>query len=134
MQTFSFRFRPGQDLGDSIDAWVKEQKLEAGCVLCAVGSLTHATIRLADRQLPSEYEGPFEIVSLIGTLSLHGSHLHIAISDRNGITIGGHLLSGCTIYTTAEIVIAHFPQQVYRREFSNDSGFEELVVSPRETP
>ena len=134
MQTFSFRLRPGQDLGDSIDAWVKEQKLEAGCVLCAVGSLTHATIRLADRQLPSEYEGPFEIVSLIGTLSLHGSHLHIAISDRNGITIGGHLLSGCTIYTTAEIVIADFPQQVYRREFSSDSGFEELVVSPRETP
>jgi len=30
---------------------------------------------------------------------------HICISDSTGKTIGGHLLEGCKIYTTAEIVI-----------------------------
>jgi uncharacterized protein len=69
---------------------------------------------------------------MTGTVSIHGSHLHIAISDGDGVTIGGHLVSGCKIYTTAEIVIAEFEDVVYKREmFENDSGYEELVVYKR---
>ncbi|MEH2445742.1 MAG: DUF296 domain-containing protein [Nostoc sp.] len=34
-----------------------------------------------------------------------GVHLHIAISDQEGKTIGGNLDDGCIIYTTTEIVI-----------------------------
>jgi len=65
---------------------------------------------------------------MTGTVSNHGSHLHISISDKDGRTIGGHLVSGCKIYTTAEMVIAAFDEIVYKREFAEDSGFEELVV------
>ena len=36
--------------------------------------------------------------------------------------------SGCKIYTTAEIVIAEFDDVVYKREFAEESGYEELVV------
>jgi hypothetical protein len=32
------------------------------------------------------------------------------------------------VYTTAEIVIAVFEDVVYKREFAEDSGYEELVV------
>lgn len=128
MQNYTFRLRPGQDLFDSIQAFAMEQQVEAGCVLSGVGSLSFATLRLANREYNSEYEGPFEIVSITGTVSIHGSHLHLSISDGDGRTIGGHLGSGCKIYTTAEIVIAIFRDVVYKREFAADSGYEELVI------
>ena len=131
MQAFTFRLKPGQDLFNEIEAVVSEKNIEAGCVLSAVGSLTHATLRLANRDYYSEYDGHFEIVSMIGTVSIHGSHLHISISDGDGKTIGGHLVPGSKIYTTAEMVLGIFDDVVYKREFSEDSGYEELVVIPR---
>ena len=133
MQNYTFRLTPGQDLFESIQAFAMEQHVEAGCILSGVGSLQHATLRLANRERSSEYEGPFEIVSITGTVSIHGSHLHISISDGDGRTIGGHFESGCKIYTTAEIVIAVFRDVIYKRELSPDSGYEELVVYPAGT-
>lgn len=132
MKTHTFRLKPRQDLFDSIEDYVKEYNIEAGCVLSSVGSLTHATLRLANREYYSDYEGHFEIVSMTGTVSIHGSHLHIAISNGDGVTIGGHLVSGCKVYTTAEIVLLELDDVVYKREmYENDSGYEELVVYKR---
>ena len=129
MKAHTFRLKPAQDLFDSIEEFVKQNNIQAGCVLSSVGSLTHATLRLANRSHYNEYEGHFEIVSMTGTVSIHGSHIHVAISDGDGVTIGGHLVSGCKIYTTAEIVIAEFEDVIYKRELlENDSGYEELVV------
>jgi predicted DNA-binding protein with PD1-like motif len=128
MQIHTFRLKPGQDLFDEIETFVHEKYIEAGCILSAVGSLTHVTLRLANRDHYNEYDGHFEIVSMTGTVSVHGSHLHIAISDGDGVTTGGHLVSGCKIYTTAEMVLAVFEDVVYKREFADDSGYEELVV------
>ncbi len=130
MIAYSFRLKPGQDLFAEIEAFVVQKQIAAGCVLCAVGSLTHATLRLANRSEYTQSEGHFEIVSLTGTVSVNGSHLHISISDGEGVTTGGHLVPGCRIYTTAEIVLAAFPEQVYRREPCEMSGYEELVVYP----
>lgn len=134
MQTFTFRLKPGQDLFNEIEAVAAEKNIEAGCVLSAVGSLTHATLRLANRDYYSEYDGHFEIVSMTGTVSLHGSHLHISISDGDGNMIGGHLVPGCKIYTTAEMVLAIFDDVVYKREYTEDSGYEELVVKKNSKP
>jgi len=128
MQVLTFRLKPGQDLFNEIETVVAEKNIEAGCVLSAVGSLTHAKLRFANREQYSEFDGHFEIVSMTGTVSVHGSHLHMSISDEEGKTIGGHLESGCTIYTTAEMVIGVFEDEVYKREIAEDSGYEELVV------
>lgn len=129
MQTHTFRLKPGADLFDSIDRFVKENTIEAGCILAGVGSLTHTRLRLADQDDFTTYHGHFEIVALTGTLSVHGSHLHIAVSDESGKTLGGHFESGCIVYTTAEIVLAVFEDLVYKRELlADDSGYEELVV------
>jgi predicted DNA-binding protein with PD1-like motif len=128
MENYTFRLPAGRDLLDSIDAFVMQNQIEAGCILSAVGSLTHATLRLANHETLNEYDGFFEIVSVTGTVSIHGSHVHIAISDSDGVTIGGHLVSGCKIYTTAEVVIAELPDLVYKREFAEDSGYDELAV------
>lgn len=133
MHTFTFRLEPGQDVYQQIEAIAAERNIEAGCVLCAVGSLTHATLRLANRDQYSDYEGHFEIVSMTGTVSIHGSHLHLSIADENGHTLGGHLAPGCKVYTTLELVLAVFEEVVYVREKCAKSGYEELVVRPRES-
>ncbi|GAB4504301.1 MAG: hypothetical protein Fur0043_12950 [Anaerolineales bacterium] len=132
MQTISFRLEPGQDVYKQIERIVAARNIEAGCVLCAVGSLTHATLRLANHTYFSDYEGHFEIVSMTGTVSIHGSHLHLSISDENGRTLGGHLVPGCKVYTTLEVVLAIFEDVIYGREKCAKSGYEELVVRPRE--
>ena len=131
MRAYTFRLKPRLDLFDEIQAFVKGVGIEAGCVLSGVGSLTHATLRLANREVLSEYDGNFEIVSMTGTVSMHGSHLHISISDGDGKTIGGHLVPGCKIYTTAEIVIMEFEDVAFQREYAEDSGYDELVVRPK---
>ena len=131
MQAFTFRLKAGQDLFNEIETVVAENKIEAGCVLSGVGSLTHVTLRLANRDHYTEYDGHFEIVSMTGTISVYGSHLHMSISDGDGKTIGGHLVSGCKIYTTAEMVLGIFEDVVYKREYAEDSGYEELSIKPR---
>lgn len=133
MDNYTFRLEPGDDLLDSIGTFVLERQIEAGCVLSGVGSLRRAVLRFADQEHHSELVGHFEIVSLTGTVSIHGSHLHISIADEEGRVLGGHLVSGCIIYTTAEIVLAVFDDLVYKRELlENDSGYEELVVYRKE--
>jgi predicted DNA-binding protein with PD1-like motif len=128
MENYTFRLKPGHDLFDSIEAFAREKDIQAGCVLSGVGSLTHVTLRLANREFLTVYEGYFEIVSITGLVSIHGSHLHLSISDGDGKTVGGHLVSGSKIYTTAEVVILAFDNVIYKREFAEDSGYEELVV------
>ena len=104
-------------------------KISKPGVLSGVGSLTHVTLDFANREYHSEFDGHFEIVSMTGIVSIHGSHLHISVSDGDGRTMGGHLVPGCKIYTTAEIVLAVFDDVVYKRElYENDSGYEELAV------
>jgi hypothetical protein len=85
-------------------------------------------LRFANQDSYANFEGHFEIVSITGTVSIHGSHLHMSVSGEDGKTIGGHLDSGCKIYTTAEIVLVVFEDVVYKREFAGDSGYDELVV------
>ena len=130
LRTYALRLHPGDDLRQGILAFVQAQYLRAGAVLTCVGSLTVATLRLANQEGPTEYRGHFEIVSLMGTLSTHGSHLHLAVADSTGRTLGGHLLDGCRAYTTAEIVLAELPELEFRRETDPTFGYQELTVHP----
>ncbi len=128
----ALRLRPGDDLRDALLAYVAQHQIKAGAVLTCVGSLTVATLRLANQEGPTEYRGHFEIVSLVGTLSsTGGAHLHLSVSDSTGRTLGGHLLAGCRVYTTAEIVLAELPELEFVRETDPTFGYKELVVKPR---
>ncbi len=128
MRNYTFRLKAGQDLFDSISLFVREKEIQAGCILSAVGSLTHVALRFANQDQYADFDGHFEIVSITGTVSIHGSHLHLSVSGEDGRTMGGHLDSGCKIYTTAEIVLAVFDDVIYKRQFAEDSGYDELVV------
>ncbi|MCL4828519.1 MAG: DUF296 domain-containing protein [Caldilinea sp.] len=128
MQTYALRLHPHQDLKRELDTFARTHDLEAACVLTCVGSLRRAVLRFANQSEASELEGKFEIVSLTGTLSKYGSHYHISISDGEGRTWGAHLLEGCQIYTTAEIVIAALPGVSFLRELDSATGYDELYI------
>jgi uncharacterized protein len=130
----TLRLRPGQDLKQALDAWVTDHRVEAGAMLTCVGSLTEVSLRLANQNEPTHYTGHFEIVSLVGTLSVNGSHLHLSVSDSTGRTLGGHLMGGNRVYTTAEIVIGVLPAVRFVREPDPTFGYRELVVQPAEPP
>lgn len=128
LSAIALRLSPQQDLKAELDALAQMQNLEAACVLTCVGSLTKAVLRLAGQEEATVYEGKFEIVSLVGMLSWHGSHCHMAIADSTGRTIGGHLMKGCSIYTTAEIVVGILPNLSFQREFDPATGYRELTI------
>ena len=124
----AFRLKPGQDLRTEIENYVKQSNISAGWISTCAGSLTNYNIRFANQQNGTTGSGHFEIVSLTGTLSTNGSHMHISISDSTGTTIGGHLLQGCIIYTTAEIVIQSTSDLNFRRAKDGTTPWDELQI------
>ncbi|HYE54450.1 MAG TPA: PPC domain-containing DNA-binding protein [Chitinophagaceae bacterium] len=124
----AFRLLPGEDLRNGIKNFVQKNGIKAGWIMTGVGSLTQFNIRFADQQEGMQGSGHFEIVSLVGTLSIRGSHIHISISDSSGKTIGGHLLEGCRVYTTAEIVIAETDRYEFTRENDGSTPWQELQI------
>lgn len=133
-QALALRLHPGQDLRRELTALAEREGLEAAAVVTCVGSLTRVALRYADRSEPTTLEGKFEIVSLVGTLSRHGAHLHLSVSDGEGRTLGGHLLDGSTVYTTAEIVLTVLPGLRFTRAPDPQTGFKELVVEAAPSP
>lgn len=130
LQAHALRLRPGTDLRQEILAFVAAHRIEAGALLTCVGSLTDVRLRLANQEEATHYHRHFEIVSLVGTLpASDGAHLHLSVSDGTGRTLGGHLLDGCRIYTTAEIVLGALPGLVFTRETDPTYGYQELVVT-----
>ena len=128
IKTYALRLKPGQDLKNAIQSFVNEKKLEAAWIVTCAGSLEDYNIRFANQAEPATGKGHFEIVSLTGTLSINGSHIHISISDSTGKTIGGHLQQGSVIYTTAEIIIQDSKSFVFKREKDGTTPWEELPI------
>ncbi|HVY06626.1 MAG TPA: PPC domain-containing DNA-binding protein [Burkholderiales bacterium] len=128
LRTVAARLTPGEDLRDAIERLAHEHHVEAGCVVSVVGSLKTATLRLAGAEDYAQFTGPFEIVSLSGTISPNGVHLHLSIAGADGKTIGGHLVHGCTVYTTVELVVADLAGVRFARVPDPATGYKELSI------
>ncbi len=128
VRAMALRLKPGDDLKATLDAYIKTNHIKAASIFTCVGSLQKAVIRFADQKEADTLTGKFEIVSLTGTLSEAGSHLHISISDGTGKTVGGHLKEGSLIYTTAEIVIGLLTDLEFTREVDSMYGYKELFI------
>lgn len=128
METFALRLNPGEDLKTSLVEFTRQHQIQAGFVVTTVGSLQQAAIRFAAQPNSQILQGRFEIVSVVGTLSPDGAHLHIALSDEQGATIGGHVDRGCIIYTTAEIVIGQSRVYQFSRSLDEQTGYQELQI------
>lgn len=124
------RLPPGADLKQSLQGFAQQHAIAAGVIVTAVGSLHQASLRFASQDQATLLTGRFEIVSLVGTLSVAGVHLHLAIADREGQVRGGHLMPGCLIYTTAEIVVGALAELTFTRVLDAQTGYRELAIAP----
>ena len=129
MKVVPLRLHPGDDLRRALESWIGEQGEQAGCLISGVGSLSVAQLRLAGAREATGIHGDLEILSLAGTLSSDGAHLHIAVADSIGAVIGGHLCPGSLVRTTAELVIGLLPEWRFRRELDPTTGYAELQIS-----
>ena len=132
MRTICKRLQRGDDLLRSIQHIAKEEKLQAAVVLSAVGCILCGRVRDASGVTIRSIDENCEIVSLNGTVSAVRSHLHISLSKEDLSTIGGHLLEGCIINTTCELVLGILDGWQIGVEFDKDTGYDELVFE-RET-
>jgi uncharacterized protein len=132
MRTIALRLGPGADLKAELLAVAAREGVRAGWVLTCVGSLSPVRLRLAGGTQHATWQGLFEIVALTGTLSQDGGHLHLAVADHQGRTVGGHLAEGCTVRTTAEVVLDTDDRLVFAREHDPATGYDELVVRQRD--
>ena len=125
------RLSPRQDLKRCLQQFAADHHLTAAIILTCVGSLEQYNLRFANQREATLRKGPFEIVSLTGTLSQTSAHLHLCVSDHAGVTTGGHLLPDNLIFTTAEIGIAELTGLEFNRVYDPASGYPELEIRTR---
>lgn len=130
MRHHIFRLLRGADLYRSIRDYAVSHRLSAGYVACCVGCVSAARVRDAGGATVRALEEPLEIVSVTGTVSAVRCHIHIAFSREDLSTIGGHLMEGCTVNTTAEVVLCELDNYSFDAAFDNETGYEELLVLP----
>ena len=121
------RRQRGDDLLIEIKKIAKEEKIKAAVVLSSVGCVSKLRIRDAGGINIRELNENCEILSLNGTISSERSHLHIAFSKEDLSVIGGHLVEGCIINTTCELIIQEIIGWKYETVNDSETGYKEIV-------
>ena len=124
MRELAFRLHRGDDLKKCLEE--KSQDISTAVVLSGVGCLYHAHFRLAKAIDVFDAEEDYEIVSLNGTISNGNCHVHIALSDEKGNVIGGHLLEGCLVNTTCEVMLGVLEEYDSIRKDNPQTGYDEI--------
>ncbi|MFK8183812.1 MAG: PPC domain-containing DNA-binding protein [Phormidesmis sp.] len=130
LSVIAIRLKPKTDIRQQLELIAKEQNISAGVILGAVGSLSQTCLRFAGSDEHTTLEGKHEILTLSGMLSKAGVHLHMSVSDSNGRCVGGHVVDGCQVYTTLEVVIGLMPHITFQREMDLTTKFPELLITP----
>ena len=131
MESLPLRLLPGADLRASLEDAVSSRSYAAAFVVSGIGSLRDARLRLAGAREPELLRGDLEILTLAGTVASNGAHLHMSVADSGGRVMGGHVAHGCTVRTTAEVLLLLLPDWSLTREPDPATGFAELVVHRR---
>lgn len=132
MRSLPVRLHPQQDLRSALMAVLVKEGVDAAFVMQGIGSLDGARIRFAGVGEPAELQGDLEILTLAGSISPDGVHLHITVGDAHGRVTGGHVAPGCIVRTTAEILLGLLPDYRFSREPDPRSGWDELAIHPRQ--
>ena len=132
MQTLPVRLVPGDDLRAALETIARDQGMGAAFVMQGIGSLSVANLRYAGLDQPTRLDGDLEILTLGGSLSADGAHLHMAVSNAEGRVVGGHVSAGCIVRTTAEILIVCLEDVRFSRELDPRTGFPELSIHPQD--
>jgi len=131
MRVHCLRLLPNDDVLAALKRFVSERSMGAVAVLSAVGSTGTTALRPAGLPRARVFEGKFEVVSLSGTISASGGHhLHMSISDAECHVYGGHVMPGCLVRTTLEVVLGEIEGVEFARPMDLRTGYDELSIVP----
>lgn len=125
---YVFRLTKGMDLKKEIVKYCNDNDIKAGIIGACVGCCYEINFRLAGGEAFYHKIADHEIVSMTGTISEDGVHIHVSFSDDKGVTVGGHLNDGCFVNSTAEICIIEIDNYKLTRPFDESTGYKELNV------
>ena len=94
----------GADIRRSLEQLARQEQAE-GFVLSVVGNLRKACFACPGKSQPTVLEGELEIITLQGTLSPDGVHLHLSFSDADCQVWGGHLEHGSEVLRGADLLV-----------------------------
>ena len=109
MQSLSLKLAPGSDLRLSLEELAKRDGI-SGFVLGVVGNLTKASFQCPGQAEPTVLKGDLEVITLNGTFSPEGVHLHLSLSDGACQVWGGHLEPGTIVQKGVDLLIGVLEQ------------------------
>jgi predicted DNA-binding protein with PD1-like motif/glutaredoxin len=135
MRSLPLHLEPGSDLRQALEQLAVEENA-SGFVLGVVGNLAQAAFQCPGRIAPTVLRGELEIITLQGTLSPQGVHLHLSLSDGDCRVWGGHLEPGSRVLKGADLLVglldtpapAQAPAQASRPVATESSACEPRVT------
>lgn len=128
MKTHCMRLTEGQDIKEEINRFCTDNNIDAAVVLSSVGCVKYAVIRDAGGEDYHTIDENMEIMSVNGTISKHRTHLHISFSKKDLSVIGGHMMKGCVVNTTCELVLLELDGTVFNGRYDSSTGYEEIDI------
>ncbi len=107
MHAVPLRLGPGSDLRRTLEEFAQAREA-SGFVMGVVGDLSTAAFQCPGQPAPTVMEGELEIITLNGTLSPEGVHLHLSLSDGGCQVWGGHLEHGTLVRKGADVLLGLF--------------------------
>lgn len=111
MHAVPLQLAPGSDLRRSLEEYAGA-RAASGFVLGVVGDLSRAAFQCPGQPRPTVIEGDLEIITLNGTLSPEGVHLHLSLSDGACQVWGGHLEHGTVVRKGAHLLVGLYSSAV----------------------
>ena len=121
-RTVFARLVENEDLLEAITLQTRRSGITAGFFIL-IGTLKEAKLGFyrQGKYETIEVAGPLEIVSCMGNISVKEQetvvHAHISVANEKGEVFGGHLLSGCIISLTAELILVETSDMRLLRKF-----------------
>jgi len=131
MQPLPLKLAPGSDLRLSLEELAQRDSI-SGFVLGVVGNLTKASFQCPGQAEPTVLEGDLEVITLNGTFSPEGVHLHLSLSDGACQVWGGHLEPGTIVQKGVDLLIGVLEQREGRpaRQTAAAAPRIEIAVLP----
>ena len=104
MRAVPLHLEAGSDVRRSLEQLALEHNA-GGFVLSVVGNLSQAAFACPGKSAPTVLSGELEIITLQGTISPDGVHLHLSFSDASCQVWGGHLEHGTLVLRGADLLV-----------------------------
>ena len=129
MQSLPLKLAPGSDLRLSLEELAQRDGI-SGFVLGVVGNLTKASFQCPGQAEPTVLEGDLEVITLNGTFSPEGVHLHLSLSDGACQVWGGHLEPGTIVQKGIDLLVGVLDQREGRPARQTATPRIEIAVLP----